>query len=286
MAFMQSQLDERVNEARTFERYFRNLESYCLKPSAPENPEQFILVTAFTESPYYRGFYQKYFLNNPYVTGHDNIKLCPQVAGDGSIALGRAYNSVLDSHDYSKPAWFIFAHCDLEILSDLNTAFAGLDKNCIYGPCGAVQSTYDGNPFPLYMSFNDSQGRSLEGFSSGRDNIKYAGPNLKVDTLDCLCIIVHSDLVSRHQLRFDDHLTVDFVAEDFSMNAMLNFGIETRLINLEGCHHSSTVANQQPERFFKAKAYIDAKYPDSSFAGTCGFIGGRAPYEPVFSKKD
>ena len=42
---------------------------------------------------------------------------------------------------------------------------------------------------------------------------------IKVQTFDCQCLIIHSSLINRYKLRFDENLTFDLYVEDFCANA-------------------------------------------------------------------
>ena len=176
------------------------------------------------------------------------------------------YNSFLDTYDYAKESWFVFCHEDFQFLEPLAGKLDLMDKGKIYGPIGqssALRMTG--------MQVNSNRDGSRKVFV-GTPCRKPA----KVHTLDCECLMVHSSLVARHCLRFDDNLTYDLYAEDFCANANANYGIEAMVLPIRTWHYS--FGNVQP-RFLTQLAYLNRKYAASplSFATNAQyFIGGRS----------
>ena len=129
------------------------------------------------------------------------------------------------------------------------------------------------------MSFNDTLSRDKDFMTTGRIVLNYAQPHYAVDSLDSCYLSVHTSLLRRCPLRFDPQLSTHLVAEDFNVLAKVKYGIETRLVELEGVHHSSADASKLPTDFMQYQEYLASKYPDQCFAGTCCFVGGRNPDE-------
>lgn len=268
-------LQIRIEEGQAFERYYRTLAGFVLKNSSRESAERFELVTSSTMQPLYREQFENYFIGNPFLKA-PGIKLTFADSTPFKGSLSRVYNRFIESCDLSEDAWLIFLHCDVEIIDDLHAVFKGLSRDCIYGPCGAVKVRMQGGIKNVFTGFNDHQRRDRLGFMRGGANLHYAGPELRVDTLDCLMVAVHTALLRRYPLRFDEHLVMDAVVEDFCMHAMEEYGVESRLLRLQCCHHSNSTGDpaHQSRRFYDAVSYVRHKYPHALYAGTCALLGG------------
>ena len=283
----QDVLNSKTYKADAYYRFAHKLAAYTLRLQRQEiKPQQtFYLISAFNEVPVYQGMFARYFQQNPFYCGRDNIKLVPvdldaQRNAAGNISLAVAYNNFLDFFDLSADAWLIFIHPDFEVWDDLEQVYASLDRNCIYGPCGAIKARDEHNkPAFRFMSFNDTLSRDKDFMTTGRIVLNYAQPHYAVDSLDSCYLSVHTSLLRRCPLRFDPQLSTHLVAEDFNVLAKVKYGIETRLVELEGVHHSSADASKLPTDFMQYQEYLASKYPDQCFAGTCCFVGGRNPDE-------
>ena len=78
-----------------------------------------------------------------------------------------------------------------------------------------------------------------------------------MDTFDCQCLVVHSSLIRRYGLRFDERLSFDLYVEDFCVGAYERYGIESHILLME-CHHFSQGSIGQ--RFYEALACLQEKY--------------------------
>lgn len=221
-------------------------------------------------------FYDRFFINNPSVNEHT---LYPIDNRADNLYITTRYNQFLDSYDYESEAWFIFCHEDFEVRKEIASLLSGLDKKTLYGPVGCrlviTKKTLFGNRTKsLYLGqvlCSDKDGANE--FYEGQ---KIAAPE-RVDTVDCMCLIVHSSMVKETGLRFDENLSFDLYAEDFCIRAVREFDVPTYAVQLD-CHHWSK--GNFCERFYKQLIYLNKKYPDASYAGTCAVIGKQpAPFK-------
>lgn len=276
-AQLEQSLSIRQEEGQAFERYYRTLGRFVLRECDVKAQERFYLVTSSTMHPLYREQFELYFDCNPFLkTPGIEVSFVDSSPYQGSLSC--VYNRFIDSFNLNEDAWLIFLHCDVEIIDDLAEVFKDLSTDCIYGPCGAVKVRVQGELKNVFTGFNDHQRRDRQGFMQGGANLQYAGPELKVDTLDCLMVAIHTSLLRRYPLRFDEHLIMDAVVEDFCMQAMESYGIESRLVKLQCCHHSNSSGDtaHQSQRFYEALRYVNHKYPQAQYAGTCAMLGGRS----------
>ncbi len=107
----------------------------------------------------------------------------------------------------------------------------------------------------------------------------------EVGTVDCQCLIVHSSLIEKYNLRFDENLSFDLYTEDFSIYAREHYNIPTKIMQVD-CHHYSF--GKLTERFANSYKYLQNKYKKTRFAyiTTCslklignGFMGFSPLYE-------
>lgn len=164
--------------------------------------------------------YRKLFIQNP-MLNEPNVYLCPRLnpnpqQPDKVLGLSALYNQFIDEFDHYKQGWIVFCHNDFEIIERLTPVLSKLDPNYIYGPCGAFITQKKGRNFQAFVGYSIEQQprKSLLNYTLKNSNF-HRFPNNRekyvVDTLDCLCVIVHSSLIHRFNLRFDEHLRFDLV---------------------------------------------------------------------------
>lgn len=195
------------------------------------------------------------------------------------------YNRFLDEYDYSRSAWFVFCHEDFELLEPIDGILEGMDDNSIYGPIGGILK-----PRMRWLLGGVWSGE-LKGFivESAKDGsgLRHVGDGSTtgtvVDTVDCQCLVVHSNLIKKHHLRFDGILSFDLYTEDFCLHAYLKSNVLTRVLAVK-CHHYSPGSLSQ--RFFAQKQYLDSKYPDTEAQGSVGYTigGGKTPFRRMQKK--
>ena len=222
--------------------------------------------------------YKKLILENKFISLPQNISCIDYDNTTENISIPIRYNSFLDSFDYNKDAWFIFCHCDWELLEDINPILSKLDKNYIYGPIGSKIDFYENKGIRVLSGFCYEKRRDGSGFRA-LGKLKEA---LELsDTFDCQAIIVHSSLIKKHNLRFDENLHWDLYVEDFSINAKLKFNIDSFALHFRSCHWSGY--HKTPQSYYESLKYINKKYPNNIFSGTVSIIGGK-DFQPANQK--
>ena len=199
--------------------------------------------------------YNRLVKNNPFNKG---AKFIAFDNNKENLGISARYNSFLDSYDYSKEAWFVFCHEDWEVKEDLASRIKGLAKDCLYGPIGA--------PFAKNILWNSSAQGQIEESQKDGTELKTAGQYNDtlpvVGTFDCQCLIVHSSLIQKHHLRFDENLCFDLYVEDFCINARENYGVSSRVLQLK-CHHWSK--GRLSERFYEKLSYLKEKHKGAQY---------------------
>ena len=206
--------------------------------------------------------YQRIVADNPKLVGYEKRMLDNRKE---NLGIPTRYNQFLDEYDYTQPAWFVFCHEDMEFLQDLSI-LCDVSHDSLYGTIGVT----------LRRGIRDLTlglwGREKNSNKDGTGCCWIGRPVHKphrVLTFDCQCLIVHSDLVRKHHLRFDEHLTFDLYVEDFCIGASESHGIRSYVIPIN-CHHYS-FGNIQP-RFTEQLHYLQEKYKHSRrcYASTVG----------------
>jgi hypothetical protein len=181
------------------------------------------------------------------------------------------YNKFINGFDFNQQAWIVFCHEDFEIQCDLEELLSKCNRDSLYGAVGARKKTLI--PFTLCrwqivgdMKESDKQGRFLH-----RPGARVAKGTI-CDTFDCCCLIVHSSLLEKHIIRFDEQLEFDLYVEDFCIQAKEQYGILSKILPLPSVHKSSHKVI--PESYLRKLDYINAKWPQCVFAGTSTWIGG------------
>ncbi|EKE20424.1 MAG: Methyltransferase type 11 [uncultured bacterium] len=217
--------------------------------------------------------YRQCVVENKYVKDNNAIKtVCLDNSKENKF-ISKRYNEFISSYDFSSEVWFVFCHSDWEIMEDIAPKLESLDKNCLYGPIGAIIIK---NNHGIVTS--EGRGRIYDRKRDG-SNLRlmecYSIKNgIAVDTFDCQCLIVHSSLIKKNNLRFDEQLEFDMYVEDFCMNAMVSRGIESRILKLECCHRQQLDDINERPNFFDKLNYINNKYHNHLFGTTILPLGG------------
>ncbi|SMP50679.1 Glycosyltransferase, GT2 family [Desulfonatronum zhilinae] len=182
-----------------------------------------------------------------------------------NVPIPLRYNEAVDvllREGYN--GWIFFVHNDFAILQDVGKIVEGLDRHAIYGPIGAV---LENGAKKLYGQIHQGHDRGFVAHGEAVENPK------QVDTLDCQCVFLHSDLFRKHALRFSEDPVYAFhqYAEEFCLNASRDHGIASFAVQMD-CKHLSW--GKLDAGFYKAMNGLLKTYPDRAWAGTCTHLTG------------
>lgn len=188
------------------------------------------------------------FMNDLTVTVYDNT--------NENIGISKRYNDFIE-HNLDNDCWLILCHHDFAFLEDIDIRLASLDKSKIYGPIGATKIK---NQRVILGQINQGHNGKIckHGLKINSDQ--------PVDTVDCMCMVIHTSLLKLTGLRFDENLTFHHYAEDFCLNALINFDVETHVFQTECLHTSYGVLSKS---FFDAVRYVKTKYNGFEYQSTC-----------------
>lgn len=224
---------------------------------------------------------EKYILRNEFLRKEKNAT-CHFVDNRAlNKPISVIYNEFLNAAEKSEDTWLILMHSDFEFLSFPSDILSNLDPSKIYGPAGARVFS-DGKKM-----YTVAKGAVYEKTPDNTlfCNFRYEFRDCGVDTLDCMCMIIHSSLVKKYHLRFDEQISFDLYVEDFCIHAGRDFGIPIETVSFECAHHSSYAKEQFiSRRYIKQLDYVNCKYPDHVYGGTVTNIGGKVL--PVMSDSE
>lgn len=213
-----------------------------------------------------------------------------------NIGISKRYNSYIDnSINPDSNFWVIFCHQDFGFNEDPNNIIRKLDKKFIYGPIGVrnfhsvkkwikglisertgyypslkfnVKGLFSKDIKFLTIEKHEQQPGIIKRKLLGRINqgqnssdFEKLGKKIKspkeVSSLDCCCIIIHSSLINKYNLRFDENLSWHMYAEDFCINALKNCRIKSKAVQFY-CYHLG-VGNLN-EDFYNCAKYVKEKH--------------------------
>jgi hypothetical protein len=194
-----------------------------------------------------------------------------------NIGIAKRYNDFIENH-MPDDAWVVFCHQDFGFEEEIAPRLALLDKNVIYGPIGtgptkqlvfiASLSRYGFERLRLgFYERWKKFGRIMQKTAKKTARMgQFIRKPVVVDTLDSCCMIIHSSLIRKHDLRFDENLDWHLYVEDFSLNAKFNHNILTKAVQFRCVHLSAGTIDFT---FHENLNYLRRKYNTERFATTC-----------------
>ncbi len=192
----------------------------------------------------------------------------------GNIA--QYYNDILNTFSYGQPSWLIFHHETLELFEDITPHFNMLEKNVLYGIMGSLLLKNSDSSYTI-----ESRGQSFEKNSFGKSTQLRKCAQIEtgalVDSVSQQCLIVHSSLIEKTQLRFDERLRDVLYIEDFCLNAKEAHNIQTKIIELRCCNWDQVdgLIQIQSAPYIEKLNYLDQKYSNSVYATLYSLVGAK-----------
>lgn len=177
-----------------------------------------------------------------------------------NVPIPKRYNSAIDQVLKDNfHGWLFFIHNDFVFLENPESILKSLNKNHIYGPIGA--KLINGKK-KILGQINQKHNETFM-----KHGIEIIEPTL-VDTVDCQCLFIHSDLIRKYNLKFDENSLFDFhqYAECFCLDALYKYNIKTYAVQIN-CQHLSW--GKLTKSYYNAEAYLKKKYNKKEWAGTC-----------------
>ena len=217
--------------------------------------------------------YERCVRANPCVNKNELVCLDNRKTNE---TVPKRYNAFIEGCDLTRDVWIMFCHEDFQLSEDLSRALGMADRGVIYGPIGAVLVRRH-RCFLGGLKRGNVVGLISESDKSGvgcREVGRLVPMGTRVDTVDCQCLLVHTSLLRRTGLRFDENLSFDLYAEDFCIQALKTHGVLTCILPLKCSHFSHGTLS---DRFYRQKDYLCAKHPDVEAMSCVGYMigGGR-----------
>ena len=178
------------------------------------------------------------------------------------------YNNFLEQYDYSNDSWFVFCHEDFELQENISVFINGLDKKSLHGVVGGRRKGLCG--FGMQVIYGNMMEKNRDGSGEAWFPGRFVSKPVVVEAFDCCCLMVHSSLVEKYNLRFDENLYFDFYVEDFCAMAKVKSSILSYVLPVKCCHHSGSKAT---ERLYRHLPYLAQKYKKNCFVGTLTYFG-------------
>lgn len=212
--------------------------------------------------------YSKLIKKNPAMNCH---KLTAYDNSSENIGISTRYNHFIKNNLSEKNEWYIFCHQDFCFFDDIEEILKQLSPNYIYGVIGcAAKRKFSWSHFRHYRH-NELTGMIFTDFNRKlRQKGKHITNKVKVETLDCCCLIVNSKLIREYNLAFDEKLSFHLYCEDFSLTAK-DKDINTYVVPVDCCHLGRGVFNHD---FFKNLIYLKQKHKINRLVGTSSIDRG------------
>lgn len=208
--------------------------------------------------------FNKCIKENPYVNGHE---ICVFDNTTKNLGISERYNSFIETIDSESSFWVAFIHQDFMFNEDPIEKLKNLPKNSLYGAVGITRQLFylQFKPKFIFKIYRRCMlGQILEGTGSKLIGNPVAG-NPKVNTFDCCCCIVHSSLIRKYGLKFDENLKFHMYAEDFCLEAKKK-KIASRIVQFD-CRHLS--GGNFNEELKKSAQYVKSKHKILRISSTC-----------------
>lgn len=212
------------------------------------------------------------------VKNNENLKNCDIHSYDNTndnVAITKRYNDFIDKNIDSEDSWCVFIHQDFGFMEDIDRVLDKLDENCIYGAIGVKiyrgifigKKGKDGH-IGLKRHFALTWGE----IQQGQNGFKFKPYGKKVssqkivDSVDCCCIILHSSLIKKYNLHFDENLKFHMYAEELCYSAKKNHRIKTKVVQMECFHLGEGSLNDEYNESVK---YLKDKFKIKKIPSTC-----------------
>lgn len=193
-----------------------------------------------------------------------------------NIPITKYYNKFIDENIESD-SWFVFIHQDFGFMEDVDLIIEKLNRNYIYGAVGVKifkgifwgkKHDIEGVKCGFKTELKLTIGQILQGDNDFglRKHGRLAFFQPTVDAIDCCCIIIHSSLLKKYNLRFDEHLSFHMYAEELCYRTKKDYKIKTKVIQTKCFHLGKGCLD---EDYQKSAQYLKEKFKIKRIPSTC-----------------
>lgn len=213
--------------------------------------------------------YNRHFIAN-IVLDDERITLFPIDNTKQNNGIPHIYNNFIDNFIRQARGWLCFCHQDFRWLENPVEICKKLDISILYGVAGGrLVMNSDGKyvqEFLVKILQPSHSGTTTEILGVGFPD------NALVDALDCVMLLVHSDIFLEYPLRFDEALSFHQYVDDLCLQGKKLFDIPSRVLRIH-CYHESNAELSITESFQQSLAYMAQKHADIKAAGNCSVYG-------------
>lgn len=219
------------------------------------------------------------------VKNNENLKNCELFSYDNTlktIPVTKYYNEFIEETVdalQGENFWCLFIHQDFGFMENVDSMVQKLNSKYIYGAIGvkvfkglfwgrkSIELGKD-RPLGFKTTFKLILGRILQ----GNNNFDFKPKGIKakfqpiVDSVDCCCIMIHSSLIRKYNLRFDENLKFHMYAEELCFRAKKEHKITSKIAQTK-CFHLSK--GNLDEDFQKSAQYLKDKFKIKSVPSIC-----------------
>lgn len=224
------------------------------------------------------------------VKNNENLKDCELFSYDNTLRntpITQYYNKFIQEtveEPQDEDFWCVFIHQDFGFMENVKAVVEKLNPKYIYGAIGVkiLKGIFFGKKglnkdFGRRLGFKTNLklilGRILQGNNSTLPidyNFKPKGIvalfEPTVDSIDCCCIMIHSTLIRKYNLRFDENLKFHMYAEELCFRAKKEHKIKTKIVQTK-CFHLGK--GNLDEDFQKSTQYLKDKFKIKSVPSIC-----------------
>lgn len=212
------------------------------------------------------------------IKNNENLKKCEHFVFDNTtenVAITKRYNSFIEQNINNKDSWYVFIHQDFGVMEDIDLILKKLDINNIYGAVGVkifkgIFFGKKGND--RHLGFKTSLKLTIGKILQGNNDFNFKKHGLPalfqptVDAIDCCCIMIHSSLIKKYNLRFDENLNFHLYAEELCYRAKKDYKIKTKVVQMKCFHLGQGTLD---EDFKNSAQYLKEKFNLNSIPSTC-----------------
>lgn len=216
------------------------------------------------------------------VKNNCSLKDCEIISYDNiveNVSIPIRYNDFIINNvlNCDEEFWCVFIHQDFGFTENLENKLPRMDKSCIYGAVGIKLFSIKAlQKLGLYEKMKIKGKNKLKvpfgKIKQGNNDFTFRDYGLEVftqivvDAIDCCCIMMHSSLIKKYNLLFDENLSFHLYAEELCYRAKKDFKIDTRVIQTK-CFHMGI--GSLSDEFYKSLKYVNEKFNIAAIPSTC-----------------
>lgn len=213
------------------------------------------------------------------ILDNENLKDCEKFPYDNTIenvSITKHYNNFINENVFScnDDFWCLFLHQDFGVMEDVDAILKKMDKNSIYGAIGVktFKGLFWGKKGGGKLGFKRHLTLAFGRILQGNNNFDFKEYGIRVffqpivKSVDCCCIMIHSSLIRKYNLQFDENLNFHMYAEELCYRTKKDYKIKTKVIQMN-CFHLGR--GTFDEEFKKSLEYLKNKFKIKKIPSTC-----------------